>query len=123
MSQSTGLIPRYRRLGLGSRILIWMVIGVAAGLAFGQRAVVVQPVGDLFIRLLVMAAIPLVFFNLLAGLTSLTDLTAVGRLATKTVAYYLLTTTLSLILGLSVMHVLQPGRGMELSQPVDQSFW
>jgi len=122
VSEPSGLIPRYRRLGLGTRILIWMVIGIFAGLAFGDRALVVQPLGDLFIRLLVMAAIPLVFFNLLAGLTSLTDLTAVGRLASKTVAYYLTTTTLSLILGLTVMHVLQPGRGMELSQPVDDSF-
>jgi Na+/H+-dicarboxylate symporter len=117
-----GLLDRYRRLGLGTRILVWMVVGIVAGLVFGQRATVVQPLGDLFIRLLIMAAIPLVFFNLLAGLTALTDLTSLGRLATKTVAYYLFTTTLALVLGLSVMHLLKPGRGMQLSQPVDASF-
>jgi Na+/H+-dicarboxylate symporter len=117
-----GLLGRYRGLGLGTRILIWMVVGIVAGLVFGERATAVQPLGDLFIRLLIMAAIPLVFFNLLAGLTALTDLTSLGRLATKTVAYYLLTTTLALVLGLSVMHLLQPGRGMQLSQPVDASF-
>jgi Na+/H+-dicarboxylate symporter len=121
-TEASGWLARYRRLGLGTRILVWMIVGVAAGLAFGERAVVVQPLGDLFIRLLVMAAIPLVFFNLLAGLTSLTDLTAVGRLAGKTVTYYLLTTTTALIVGLSVMHVLQPGRGMQLSESVGDSF-
>ena len=117
-----GPIQRYRQLSLGARILVWMVIGVIAGLVLGERAVAVQPLGDLFIRLLVMAAIPLVFFNLLAGLTSLTDLTSLGRLATKTVAYYLTTTTVALVLGLSVMHWLKPGRGMQLSEDVGDAF-
>jgi len=121
-SPDRGPIDRYRRLSLGARILIWMVIGVVAGLVLGERAVAVQPLGDLFIRLLVMAAIPLVFFNLLAGLTSLSDLTSLGRLATKTVAYYLTTTTIALVVGLSVMHWLEPGRGMRLSEDVGDTF-
>lgn len=117
-----GPLARYRQLSLGFRILVWMVLGGLAGVAFGPRATVVAPLGELFIRLLVMAAIPLVFFNLLAGLTALTDLTALGRLATKTVAYYLSTTTVALIVGLAVMHRIAPGRGMQLSEPVDETF-
>jgi Na+/H+-dicarboxylate symporter len=77
---------------------------------------VVQPLGDLFIRLLVMAAIPLVFFNLLAGVTSLADLRTLGRLAAKILSYYVVTTTLALIFGLTSMNLLKPGLGMTLTE-------
>ena len=71
-----GLYRRYRRLSLGVKILIFMAIGGVVGLIAGERATVLQPLGDLFIRLLMMVVIPLVFFNLLAGVTSLTDVKA-----------------------------------------------
>jgi Na+/H+-dicarboxylate symporter len=116
------LYRRYADLGLGVRILVWMIIGIGLGLAFGERATVVEPLGELFIRLLLMAAIPLVFFNLLAGLTALSDLTALGRLAAKIVSYYMLTTTLALVMGLAAMHLLRPGDDMSLSTPVDEEF-
>ena len=107
------------RLSLGTWILLSMVVGAVLGVAVGGAATTLQPVGDLFIRLLIMAAVPLVFFNLLAGLTSLTDLSAVGRLAWKIVAYYLLTTTLALTMGLAAMHLVRPGDGIQLSQTVE----
>jgi len=104
------------------KILLFMVLGVIAGIIFGEQATVVQPLGDLFIRLLMMAVIPLVFFNLLAGLTSLSDVRALGRLGGKIVLYYLLTTTIALTTGLVVMHVLEPGAGMQLTEQVDATF-
>ena len=116
------LYRRYRQLSLGVKILIFMGIGVVAGGVFGEQAQVVQPLGDLFIRLLLMAAIPLVFFNLLAGLTSLTDVRVLGRLGGKVIVYYLSTTVFALILGLAAMHLLQPGVGMALTEEVSESF-
>ena len=98
-----------------------MVLGGIVGMALGERAAVVQPLGDLFIRLLIMAAIPLVFFNLLAGITSLVDLKTLGRLAAKILSYYVLTTTLALVFGLTSMHLLKPGLGMTLAEEVDAS--
>lgn len=109
------------RFGLGTKILLGMVVGAAAGALFGEGTAVVEPVGDLFIRLLLMAAIPLVFFNLLAGLTALTDLRAFGRLSGKIVAYYLVTTATALTMGLTAMHLIRPGIGMTLTEPVDQT--
>ncbi len=116
------LWERYRRLSLGVKILLFMAVGVIAGIIVGERAQIVQPVGDLFIRLLLMAAIPLVFFNLLAGMTSLTDVKMLGRIGGKIVLYYLVTTTIALTLGLTAMHLLRPGVGMQLTEPVDESF-
>ncbi|MGI9627164.1 MAG: dicarboxylate/amino acid:cation symporter, partial [Longimicrobiales bacterium] len=106
---------------MGTWILISMIIGGVVGGLLGERAGVFQPVGDLFIRLLIMAAVPLVFFNLLAGLTSLTDLSVVGRLAGKIIGYYLLTTTFALTLGLAAMHFFRPGAGIQLTEDVGQS--
>ncbi len=48
----TNLYSRYRGLSLGVKILIWMGIGIGVGILFGDDAKVVQPIGDLFIRLL-----------------------------------------------------------------------
>jgi Na+/H+-dicarboxylate symporter len=79
---------------------------------------VIQPIGDLFIRLLVLAAIPLVFFNLLAGLTALTDVRTFGRLAGKIMTYYVSTDVLAICLGLGAMALLRPGDGMQLTEEV-----
>ena len=113
---------RYRALSLGTRILIFMVIGIIAGIIFGQKAQAVQPLGDLFIRLLMMAAIPLVFFNLMGGLTSLTDLKSLGRISIKISLFYLITTVMALIFGLIMMHLLKPGVGMQLKEQVADTF-
>jgi Na+/H+-dicarboxylate symporter len=116
------LYRRYSDLSLGLRILIFMVVGIVAGLVFGERAIVVQPLGDLFIRLLMMAAIPLVFFNLLAGLTNLPDIGALGRVGGRITLYYAFTTTVALTLGLTAMNWIRPGVGMQLTGEVQERF-
>jgi Na+/H+-dicarboxylate symporter len=121
-NEPSGVYSRYRRLSLGLKILIFMVVGVVVGLVAGERALIVEPLGDLFIRLLMMSVIPLVFFNLLAGITSLTDVSALGRLGGKIILYYMVTTTIALTIGLVVMHLLEPGVGMQLAEQVDESF-
>ena len=100
------------------RILIGMLVGVALGAVMGERVTVLQPVGDLFINLLVLAAVPLVFFNLLAGLTALADVRTLGRLASKTVGYYLTTDLVALSLGLGAATLLRPGDGIQLTEQV-----
>lgn len=119
---SLSLYQRYRKLSLGVKILIYLAAGILLGIVFGEKATVVQPLGDLFIRLLLMAAIPLVFFNLLAGLTSLEDIRALGRVGSRIAIYYVFTTVMALTLGLSMMHLLKPGVGMQLTGEVEDTF-
>ena len=106
-------------IGLGTRILIGMVVGSLLGAVVGERIEVIQPIGDLFIRLLVLAAIPLVFFNLLAGLTALTDVRTFGRVAGKIMSYYVVTDVIALSLGMAAMAILRPGVGMQLTEQID----
>lgn len=107
-----------RKPGPGTRIMLGMLAGIVLGAIMGERVAVVQPVGDLFINLLVLAAVPLVFFNLLAGLTALADVRTLGRLAGKTVGYYLTTDLIALSLGLGAAALLQPGAEMQLTEQV-----
>ena len=96
-----------------------MAAGIVAGALLGERAAVFQPVGDLFIRLLVLAAVPLVCFNLLAGLAAHSGVGAFGRLAAKILAWFVLTDLVALSAGMGAMSLLRPGVGMEQTAPVD----
>ena len=106
-------------IGLGTQILIGMGVGSALGVFLGEQVEVIQPIGDLFIRMLVLAAVPLVFFNLLAGLTALSDVRMFGRLAGKIMSYYVITDLVAISLGIGAMAILRPGVGMQLSEQVE----
>lgn len=115
MKKVGGFFRWYRSLSLGTRIMIFMAIGTLAGVVFGEKAILVKPLGDLFIRLLMMAAIPLVFFNLLKGLTGLKSIKSLGRITAKIGVFYAGTSLLSFILGYITFTSLQPGRGFQFS--------
>ncbi len=59
-----------------------------------------------------MVVIPLVFASLIVGTASLGDITKLGRIGGKTVAYYLVTTAIAVSIGLLVSNLIQPGSGM-----------
>ncbi|MBI4418311.1 MAG: dicarboxylate/amino acid:cation symporter [Ignavibacteriales bacterium] len=79
-------------------------------------AVIIKPVGTIFIRLLMFIAIPLVLSSLIVGAASLGDIRRVGKLGGKTLALYLLTTTSAITIGLLMVNLIQPG--MRLSPEV-----
>ncbi|MEO1245256.1 MAG: dicarboxylate/amino acid:cation symporter [Pseudomonadota bacterium] len=123
MKYRTSTIPvvRYREWSLSTKILVWMIAGVITGLVLGDKATVLRPAGDLLMRLLLMAAIPLIFFNLIAGVSGIKDKGALGRLGIRSLFYYLTTTLVALLIGVVVASRLQPGSGMQLSDPVNAS--
>ena len=73
-----------------------MAVGIVAGAILGERAAVLQPVGDLFIRLLVLAAVPLVCFNLLAGLAA----GVLGILQPENTQYFWIMVAIASVLGI-----------------------
>lgn len=119
-AEPQSLFGRYRSSSLSTKILVWMVIGVFAGLILGDKASELRPIGELFMRLLLMAAIPLVFFNLISGISGIKDTGSLGKLGVRTLFYYLATTMVALIVGLVVASQIQPGVGMRLSDPVTE---
>ena len=72
----------------------------------------IKPVGDIFIRLLNMIAVPLVFASLLVGAASLSDLRHVARVGGKTITIFMFTTVMAIVIGLVMANLIQPGHFM-----------
>lgn len=102
---------------LYTRILIGLVAGVAAGLTANLLGVTwlqdvfrwIEPIGTVFIRLIMMIVIPLIVASLILGTASLGDIRKLGRLGGKTVAFYLFTTAAAVAMGLLVSNIVRPG--------------
>ena len=114
------MLKKYRSMSQMTKILIWLIIGIVFGLIAPAAAAYIKPVGTLFMNLLVMVAIPLVFFNLLSGIASLPDPKAFGRIGGKIIAYYLLTTAVAVVFGLLAVDIIKPGIGVALSTEVTE---
>ncbi|SFL59331.1 Na+/H+-dicarboxylate symporter [Halogranum rubrum] len=103
----------YRSVGIVYRIGVAFVLGSVLGLVVGDAATILQPVGDLFVRLLKMLIVPIVVFTLLMGVRQLTP-SSLGRVGGQVVALYAATSALAVAVGLTVANVIQPGsRGLE----------
>ncbi|MCK5941605.1 MAG: dicarboxylate/amino acid:cation symporter [Planctomycetes bacterium] len=100
----------------------WILIGLVLGVAYGYVAAAsgapqhvidyIKPFGTLFLNLLKMIAVPLVLFSLVAGVASLNDTSKLGRIGGKSILLYLATTAIAISIGLLVVNVFGPGRGL-----------
>ncbi len=72
-------------------------------------AVLIKPMGTIFIRLLMFVAIPMVLSSLIVGTASLGDIRKVGRIGAKTLAFYLVTIVSAITIGLVLVNLIQPG--------------
>lgn len=89
--------------------LIWGLFSSVAGLNefTGEY---IRPFGDIFVTLLKLIAIPLVLASLVVGISNLNDMSKLSRMGGKTIGIYMITTTLAIIIGLTVVNVMQPGK-------------
>lgn len=116
--------PRTRRqIPLHTKIFIGLIVGAACGIAvnltFGRHPAVewtvkniTYPLGQVFLRMIFMVVIPLIFSALTLGVAQLGDVRKLGRIGFKTFAYTLIVTTISVAIGLTLVNVVQPGRGL-----------
>lgn len=89
--------------------LIWGLFASTAGLNEFTTSYI-KPFGTIFIRLLVLIAVPLVLVSLVTGITNLNDTTKLSRMGGKTVGIYLITTMLAISIGLIAVNIIQPGK-------------
>ena len=102
------------RQQLYTQIFICIAVGVILGLAFGEKVTVIQPIGDIFIRLLMMLIVPLTFLTLISGITKLDDVKSLRSLGGLTILYYALSSLVAGAVGMSIALLLQPGKGVEI---------
>lgn len=116
-----------RRIPSYLQILIGMVVGIAigfAGIGLGCEGIIndwIRPFGKLFIKALVLIAVPLVFVTLMKGIIDLKDTSSLSRLGGKTVAIYLMTTIFAVLVGMGLAMVIRPGEMVDDTLVVDMS--
>lgn len=74
---------------------------------------VASPAGNIFLRLLLMTVVPLVFASIALGVAGFGDLRNLGRVGGKTLGYFLISTALSVVLGLTLVNTFAPGVGVD----------
>ncbi|KYO56368.1 dicarboxylate/amino acid:cation symporter [Tistrella mobilis] len=99
-------------------LYVQVLIAVAAGIVLGhfypQLGADLKPLGDAFIKLVKMIIAPVIFLTVVTGIAGMSDLEKVGRVGAKAMIYFLVFSTLALIVGLVIANVVQPGAGMHI---------
>jgi Na+/H+-dicarboxylate symporter len=80
---------------------------------------VAKALGDLFLRMLRMVSVPLIITSLISGVTGLGQTKQVGKMFGRTVVYYLATSMLAIIVGLSLVNLIRPGVQNGAGQPAE----
>ncbi|WP_116521357.1 dicarboxylate/amino acid:cation symporter [Achromobacter insuavis] len=97
------------------QVLFAIVIGILLGYFKPDLGQAMQPLGDGFIKLVKMIIAPVIFLTVATGIAAMSDLKKVGRVAGKAMLYFLVFSTLALIVGMVVSHIVQPGAGMHIN--------
>ena len=110
---------------LHTKILIGLATGVIAGIAVNRlvggdnpRVVWIvdnftHPVGQLFLRLLLMIVVPLVFSSLVVGIAGIGDIRKLGRVGLKSFGYCLVISGISVVIGLTLANTIRPGQRID----------
>ena len=109
---SPGRGPWYSHLYV--QVVLAIVAGVLIGHFWPETGKALKPLGDAFIKLVKMIVAPVIFLTIVTGIAGMRDLASVGRVALKTFAYFLVFSTLALVVGLIVGNVVRPGAGLNI---------
>ena len=118
------------KLALHWKIIIGMVLGTIFGIIASNFGLIeftndwIKPWGAIFVNLLKLIAIPLVFVSIVKGVSSLTDISKLSRIGSKTIGLYLISTAFSVAIGLVLVNLISPGNSIseEKSSELKQTY-
>ena len=99
-------------LGLLYGIVIAIVVGALIGGFAPSFAAHTTILGEVFLNLLKMIVVPLVILSMVVGITNLGDIRNIGTIGGRTVLYYMVTTGVSVIIGMILVNIIAPGKGL-----------
>ena len=114
-----------KKLALHWKIIIGMLLGVVYGLIAAQLGWIdftnnwIKPWGVIFINLLKLIAVPLVFASLIKGVSSLSDISRLSRIGSKTIGIYLISTFIAVTFGLLLVNIVQPGKSFSKEKRIE----
>lgn len=112
-------------LALHTRILIGLAVGIIAGVSANYflggtdpRVLwvadnIANPIGQLFLRLLLMIVVPLVFSSMVVGVAGIGDVRKLGRVGLKTFGYCVVLSAISVVIGLTLANTVRPGKRVD----------
>ena len=112
-AETRGKVPFYRHLYV--QVLAAIAAGILLGHYYPEIGASMKPLGDAFIKLVKMVIAPVIFLTVATGIAGVSDLQKVGRVAGKAMIYFLVFSTLALVVGLVVSNIVQPGAGMHIN--------
>ncbi len=98
-----------KKVGSTVQIFLALLAGVVLGVASPETALRLSWLGEIFMAALMMLIMPLILVTMIAGVGSLGNPDDLGRVGTRTIVYYMLTTFLAIIIGLILVNVIRPG--------------
>jgi len=96
------------------QVLIAIALGVLVGWLAPDWGRALKPLGDAFIKLVKMIITPVIFLTVATGIAGMSDLKAFGRVGAKALGYFIVVSTVALLLGLLVANVVRPGAGLDI---------
>ena len=99
-------------LGLLYGIVIAIVAGAIIGGFAPDFAIHTTILGEIFLNLLKMIVVPLVILSMIVGITNLGDIRNIGSIGGRTVLYYMATTAISVLIGVVLVNIILPGKGL-----------
>lgn len=114
------LIYGWRAKSLTTWILISMAVGFEIGLDMGKAAKDFDVLSTVFIRLIKTVVGPLLFSTLVIGIAGQSSGKQMGRIAVKAFTYFLLATSVALVIGLAAIHLTQAGAGIQRHDAADK---
>jgi len=113
-----------KKVSLTTKIFLGLFLGIIVGLLLTNNSNIattfIKPFGTLFLNMIKMIIVPLVFSSLVVGTASVGDVKSLGRIGGKTMAYFLVTTALAIVIGLILGTVMAPGQGLSIPAEVEQ---
>jgi Na+/H+-dicarboxylate symporter len=106
---------------LWQQVLIGLIFGVISGIVLGEKAAGLKIFGTVFINLIKMVIVPLIFFALLSGITSIQGKGNFTRIGIKGFSAYILTAIFAVIIGLTAGTFFHPGTGVDLHAILETS--
>lgn len=97
------------------QVVIAIILGITVGAMFPSLGADLKILADIFINLIKMLIAPIIFLTVVVGIGSMGDMKKVGRIGGKALLYFEIVSTISLAIGLIVVNIVQPGKGLDTS--------
>jgi aerobic C4-dicarboxylate transport protein len=96
-------------------VIVAVLLGIVVGILWPSLGVALRPIGTAFVNLIKMLISPVIFCTIVLGVGSIRKAATVGKVGSLALGYFLVMTTLALIIGLVVGNLLEPGSGLHLT--------